>query len=189
VTVRAKPRSRAPDRPGPRDDHSPRITIVAALARNRIIGRGGALPWHIPDDLRRFRQLTLGHPVIMGRRTYESIGRPLPGRDNIVVSRSGRFAAPGCRVAHGLEDAIAAAAPAARVFVIGGAEIYALALPAADRLELTEIDAEFEGDALFPEYDRAGWLETSRESHAGSGGGRPGYDFVTYDRRVRRPAG
>lgn len=157
---------------------NPHVNLIAALARNRVIGRGNTMPWHLPADLKRFRALTLGHPVIMGRRTYESIGRPLPGRDNIVVSRSG-FSADGVRCAPSLERAVELAG-ARTMFVIGGGEIYRLALPLAARLHLTEIQAEPEGDTWFPEFDRARWREVARE--AGPGDGAPAFDFVTYER-------
>jgi len=160
------------------------LTIIAALSRNRVIGRDNRLPWHISDDLKRFKALTLGHTVIMGRRTYESIGRPLPGRDNIVVTRSQNFSAPGCRVADSLEAALAAVSADGDVFVIGGAQIYALALPLADRLQLTEVDVELEGDAYFPDFDRSPWLEVSRESHSIQDPHPYRYDFVTYERRA-----
>lgn len=159
------------------------VTIIAALSRNRVIGRGNRLPWHISDDLKRFKKLTLGHAVIMGRRTYESIGRPLPGRDNVVVTRSPDFSAPGCRVVHTFEAALAAVSGAGEVFVIGGAQIYASALPLADRLQLTEVDAEIDGDAYFPDFDRSSWRETTRESHSTQDPLALSYDFVAYERR------
>ena len=166
----------------------PGVSLLAALARNRVIGRDNAIPWHLPEDLKRFKQLTLGHAVIMGRKTFDSIiettGKPLPGRDNIVITRSRGWAHAGCRVAHSLEEALAAVASAKQAFVIGGAEIYALALPLADRLYFTEIDAEFEGDALFPEFDRTQWREVSRESRRVDGAGGFGYHFVVYERRA-----
>jgi dihydrofolate reductase len=159
----------------------PVVSLLVAVARNRVIGRDNGLPWHLPDDLKRFKTLTLGHAVVMGRRTYESIGRPLPGRENIVVTRQAGYAAPGCRVAHSLEAALSAAAGAKRVFVIGGADIFALALPLATRLDMTEIDADIEGDVAFPVWDRSEWREVSREPGAGAQGLR--YDFVVYERR------
>jgi dihydrofolate reductase len=158
------------------------VTIIAALSRNGVIGRDNRLPWHIAEDLKRFKALTLGHPVIMGRRTHESLGRPLPGRDNIVITRSKDYAARGCRVVHTLEEALAACARAGEAFVIGGAEIYVLALPLADRLQLTEVDADIEGDAHFPAFERGAWREAARESRAAPDGMR--YDFVTYERRT-----
>jgi len=163
---------------------SPRITIIAALARNRVIGRGNRMPWHISDDLKRFKALTMGHPVVMGRKTFESIGKPLPGRDNIVITHSHAFAAPGCRVLHSLAEALTATQGAAQVFVIGGAEIYALALPLADRLQLTEIEAAIDGDAYFPDFDRSAWREVSREPGRTASPDSLRYDFVTYERRA-----
>ena len=161
-----------------------RVSLVAALARNRVIGADNRLPWHLPEDLRRFRRLTLGAPVIMGRRTHESIleraGKPLPGRRNIVVTRRPDARWDGCEVAHSLQAALAAAGDAPEAFVIGGAELYAAALPLADRMYLTLIDAEYEGDARFPAFDPADWREIARE--AGDG-----FAFVTCDRVRPRP--
>jgi dihydrofolate reductase len=163
-----------------------RITLIAALARNRVIGRDNTLPWRLPEDLRRFKALTLGHPVIMGRRTFASIldalGRPLPGRLNIIVTRTPDYAAPECIVAASPEAAIAAAEPAREVFVIGGAEIYRAVLPIAHRLHLTEIDADFEGDAWFPDLPPGAWRETSRESCPPGAEFAHGYAFVVYER-------
>jgi dihydrofolate reductase len=158
------------------------VTIIAALARNGIIGRGNRMPWHISEDLKRFKALTMGHPVVMGRKTFESIGKALPGRENIVITRTHDFTAAGCRVAHSLEEALAAASGAAEVFVIGGAEIYALALPQASRLQFTEVDASVDGDAYFPDFERSAWREVSRESRSTEGPGHLRYDFVTYER-------
>lgn len=162
----------------------PIVSLLVAVARNGVIGRNNDLPWHLPEDLKRFKALTLGYPVVMGRRTYESIiertGKPLPGRDNIVVTRRAGYAAPGCRVVHSLEEALAAASGATTVFVIGGADIFALALPLATRLDVTEIDADVEGDVVFPAYDRGEWREVSREPGDGAAGLR--YDFVVYER-------
>ena len=161
-----------------------RVTIIAALGRNRVIGKGNQIPWHISEDLKRFKALTMGHPVVMGRKTFQSIGRPLPGRDNIVITRSPEFAAPGCRPVHSLAEALTAAQGAAEVFVIGGAEIYALALPLADRLQLTEVDAAIDGDATFPDFDRNAWKEVSRDPGSTAGPDGLRYDFVTYERRA-----
>jgi len=160
---------------GPR----PRLSIVAALARNRVIGTDNRLPWHLPEDLRRFKALTLGHPVVMGRKTHASIGRPLPGRSNIVITRGHGYAAPGCIVVHTLEAALDAAAATDEIFVIGGAEIYALALARADRLHLTEIHADFPGDALFPAFEAGGFRLRSREPQEREG---LRFDFCVYDR-------
>lgn len=159
----------------------PRIYLVAAVAANGIIGAAGQLPWRLPEDLQHFKHLTMGHPVIMGRRTWESIGRPLPGRENIVVTRSAQLAAPGCRVAHSLDEALAAAGSADAVFVIGGGDLYRAALPLAETLLLTEIRRDFPGDAFFPAFDRAAFRETSREPQRAADGLE--FDFVEYRRR------
>ena len=159
-----------------------RIAIIAAVARNGVIGYGNRMPWHLPEDLKRFRRLTLGHAVIMGRRTFESIGKPLSGRSNIVVTRSPDWTRPGCHAAHSLEAALAAVNEREDTFVIGGAEIYALALPIARRLYMTEIERDFEGDAFFPEFDRSRWREVSRERHACGGSEGFDYAFVEYER-------
>jgi dihydrofolate reductase len=159
------------------------LSLVAAIARNRVIGIGGRLPWHLPEDLRRFKRLTMGAPVIMGRRTHESIGRPLPGRRNIVVTRQATAHWPGCTVAPSLAAALALAADAPEAFVIGGAALYAEALPHANRLYLTLIDAAYDGDTRFPEFEAAAWREVSREPGIGASG-LP-YSFVTYERRAR----
>jgi len=161
-----------------------RIAIIAAVARNGVIGHRNRMPWHLPEDLKRFRRLTLGHAVIMGRRTFESIGTPLAGRSNIVVTRSSGWARPGCHAAQSLEAALAAVGEHEDAFVIGGAEIYALALPVARRLHMTEIERDFEGDAFFPEFDRSRWREVSRESRVLDGAGGFSYHFVAYDPRA-----
>ncbi|HXF44908.1 MAG TPA: dihydrofolate reductase [Burkholderiaceae bacterium] len=160
-----------------------RITVIAAVARNGVIGRDGKIPWHIPGDLPRFKRITMGHPVIMGRRTWESLGRPLPGRRNLVISRTPGYAAAGAEVFGSLPQALAACAGAPEVFVIGGTEVYREALLLAHRLLLTEIDAEFEGDAHFPPFDRAEWRETAREAHPAGRDCPFAYAYVTYDRR------
>jgi len=154
--------------------------LVAALARNRVIGVGSHLPWRLPEDLARFKRLTMGAPVIMGRKTRESIGRPLPGRRNIVVTRERAATWEGCVVAHSLDEALALADDAPEAFVIGGAELYAQALPRAARLYLTLIDADYAGDAWFPEFDAAAWREVARESGVSADG--LGYAFVDYER-------
>lgn len=151
------------------------VVIVAAVAANRVIGAGGALPWRLPEDMHRFRTLTMGGTLLMGRRTYDSIGRPLPGRRTVVLTRDRGWSAPGVTVAHSMTEALREAATAT-VFVAGGAAVYASALPLADRLELTEIDLRPDGDTLFPDVDRAAWITTAREQ-------RDGYAFVTYERR------
>ncbi len=159
------------------------LVLVVARARNGVIGVDGRLPWHLPADLRRFKALTVGKPVIMGRKTFESIGKPLPGRHNIVLTGTADWHAEGVTVASNLAEAIAAAgldprARASEIMVIGGARVYAEALPSATRLELTEVDAAPAGDTHFPPLDPARWRETAREAHAGTGD-QPAFAFVT----------
>lgn len=159
----------------------PTLALIAAVARNGAIGRDNALLWRLPADLQFFKRTTLGCPVIMGRKTWDSIGRPLPGRRNIVITRAAGWRAEGAEVAHSFEQALAAAADAPKVFVIGGGEVYRQALPHADEIVLTEIDADFEGDTFFPEWPRTAFTECSRETHT-SDAGWP-YHFVTYRKK------
>lgn len=159
----------------------PIVSLVVAVARNGVIGRDNDLPWRLPDDLKRFKAVTLGKPVVMGRKTYESIGRPLPGRENRIVTRQPGLRIEGCRVFQRLEDALAGAEE--EIMVIGGAQIYAEALPLADRLYLTEVDAEAEGDARFPVIDPAQWQETCREPHAMDDRHAHGFVFRVLERR------
>ena len=162
----------------------PRLNLIVAWARDRVIGRAGTLPWHLPEDLRHFKRITLGHPIVMGRRTWESIGRPLPGRRSIVVTRNPHWSAPGCERAGSLAQALALCAGAGEAFVIGGAGLFAEALPLAQRLFLTQIDADFEGDTRFPPVDLAAWRETSRE-HLEPTAQRPfAIDFITLEPRT-----
>ena len=161
---------------------APRICLIVALAANRVIGKNNALPWHLPADLKRFKALTMSHPVVMGRKTHESIGRPLPGRRNLIVTRNRGYSAPGCEVVHSLDEATAACRDAETLFIIGGAELYREALPRAHCLEFTEIHAAFEGDATFPEFSPAQWRETGREIHRNETGVAFRYDFVRYER-------
>jgi dihydrofolate reductase len=164
------------------------IALIAAMARNRVIGRDNKLPWNIPEDLKYFRAKTAGHPVIMGRKTFESIlnlvGRPLPGRLNIVVTRQTAFTAPsGVRVVGSLEAAVEAArgVPGSdEVFVLGGAEIYAQSLAIADRLYITWIDRDYEGDARFPVWDSGEFREVSRDERPGD----PSFSFVVFERTL-----
>lgn len=172
-----------------------RVTLIAALAKNRAIGINNTLPWRLPEDLKHFKALTLGHPIIMGRKTWDSIGRPLPGRTNIVISRSTDYAPAGALLATSLDAALRLAldSGAAEAFVIGGADIYRQSMPFADCLQLTEIDHEFAADTFFPSFDAGSWQETARESHRHeaaetlSGTENPDvvfdYAFVTYERR------
>lgn len=160
------------------------VVLLVAVARNRVIGCDNRLPWHLPEDLQRFKALTLGHAVLMGRKTWESLPprfRPLPGRRNIVVTRQEDYAAPGAEVAHSLPAALRLAGDSGRLFVIGGADIYAQALPIADTLEITEVALEPEGDAQFPDIPGAEWEETAREPRVAANGIR--YAFVTCRRR------
>lgn len=164
------------------------VSVIVAAAENGVIGRGNALPWHLPEDLRYFRRVTMGKPLVMGRRTFESIGRPLPGRTNIVISRNPRFRAEGTRVVASLDDALQLARDIAladgvdELLVIGGAEIYAQAIPRADRLYLTLVHSAVEGDALLPPIDWREWRETGRERHRGSGDNPHDYSFLVYER-------
>lgn len=162
--------------------NTPRISVIAALARNRVIGIENRLPWRLPEDLAHFKALTLGHPILMGRRTFESLGRPLPGRTNIVISRNPGYCRDGCLVAGSIADAIALCADADEIFFIGGAELYAQAIPLADRLYLTEVDIEAAGDAWFPDYDRSAFREVSRDTRTGEKGDALGFDFVVYEK-------
>jgi dihydrofolate reductase len=161
----------------------PRVSLIVAMARNRVIGINNTLPWHLPADLKHFKALTMGHHIVMGRKTYESIGKPLPGRTSVVVTRNADYAQPGVIVVNSLEAAIAACGDDAEIFVIGGAELYRQAIVLADRIYLTEIDADISGDAHFTELDRNLWLETERISHAPDEKNLHPYQFVVYDRK------
>jgi dihydrofolate reductase len=157
------------------------LTLIVARARNGVIGRDNALPWRLPEDLQHFKRTTLGAPIIMGRKTWDSLGRPLPGRRNIVVSRNRGLTLEGAEVAASLEDAQRLCVGSEQVFLIGGAQLYAEALPSADRLIVTEIDADVPGDAFFPAVDRSKWIEVARETHHSEANGFD-YAFVTYER-------
>jgi dihydrofolate reductase len=150
------------------------ITVLAAVGANLVIGRAGEMPWHLPEDLAHFKAVTMGHTMVMGRKTYDSIGRALPGRRTIVITRQQGWHAPSVEVAHSLPEALALAGPA-DVFVIGGSEVYREAMPYADQMLLTEIKQAPEGDTFFPAFAPEDWRETAREPHAG-------YTFVTYER-------
>jgi dihydrofolate reductase len=172
----------------------PRLSALVAMARNRVIGRNNALPWRLPPDLKRFKTLTMGHPIIMGRKTFESIGRPLPGRICIIVTHQPGYAVKDAIVVNSIAEALEAcsrnapeyvpesAATDRENFVIGGAEIFRQALPMCDRLYITEIQRDFEGDVLFPEFNRDEWMEVSREAHVDDNGLE--YHFVTLDRKA-----
>ncbi len=159
-----------------------RISLIWAMTSNRVIGVHNALPWRLPADLRHFRKLTLGHHVIMGRRNYESIGRPLPGRKNIVVTRQADYRADGCIVVGSIEEALRTAAGDPEIFVIGGATLYAQTLGVADRLYATLIDAHIPGDTLFPDFDTKAWVETAHEPHRADQDNPFDYSFVTWER-------
>ena len=159
---------------------TPSLTLIVAYSDNRAIGRDNALPWRLPGDLAHFKRSTLGHPIIMGRKTWDSLGRPLPGRANIVVSRNPDFAPEGAIVVASLEAAAQACGDVAEAFVIGGAQIYAQALPLARRVLATEVHARVEGDAFFPLLPAFQWKESARERQPAENGYE--YDFVTYER-------
>lgn len=160
----------------------PTLTLVAALARNRVIGAGNSLPWRLPADMRHFKRITMGKPVVMGRKTYLSIGRALPGRTNIVLTRDPSFQAPGCLVARSLDQALSLAGEAAEVCVLGGGEIFALALPRARRQELTLIHQEFAGDCLYPALDPGQWRVAWHERHEPDDENPVPYTFLTLER-------
>lgn len=172
--------------PSPRAVTQPTLALVAAVASNGVIGARNGLPWRLAEDMRHFRTLTSGHAIVMGRRTWQSIGRPLPDRQNIVVTRQQGLAAAGIEFAASLDAALACVRLPQPVFCIGGGELYAAALPLADRLHLTEISRAFEGDTFFPPYDRLAWREVAREPCPGPDG--LACAFVTYDRVTIRAA-
>ncbi|AUL14145.1 dihydrofolate reductase [Bordetella bronchiseptica] len=159
---------------------TPLLSLVVAYSTNRVIGRDNALPWKLPGDLAHFKRTTLGHPIIMGRNTWESLGRPLPGRTNIVITRNPAYDAAGAVVVGSLAAAIQACGDAAVACIIGGAQIYAQALPLAQRVVATEVHAEIEGDAFFPPLPAGQWRETQRAAQPAENGLR--YDFVEYER-------
>lgn len=158
------------------------LTIIVAKARNNVIGRNNTLPWRLPEDLAHFKRTTMGAPILMGRKTYESIGRPLPGRRNIVISRNPDLAIAGCEVATSLEHAQLLCAGVDEIFLVGGAQLYVEALPSVDRLVVTELDIEVDGDATFPPIDRKQWQELTRETHHATPPNNFDYAFVTYER-------
>lgn len=159
------------------------ISLIAALDRAFAIGRGNALPWHLPDDLKRFKALTLGKPVLMGRKTAESLGRALPKRCNLVLTRSGNVPFAGMQAVASLDDAVALAGGAGELCVIGGGEVYALVLPRATRLHLTHVDTVVDGaDAFFPRFDARDWRETARSVHPADAAHAFAFEFVDYER-------
>jgi dihydrofolate reductase len=164
------------------------LTIIAAVAENGVIGRDGDLPWHLPEDLKRFKRVTSGHTVIMGRKTFETLPSALPNRRNLIVTRQPGYRAKGVEVYASLDDAVAAAGVSAGedevVYILGGGEIYRLALPMADRLDLTRIEAQVDGDTMFPDVDWSGWTLESGERHADLAGHSHAFRFERWHRRA-----
>ena len=158
------------------------ISIIVAMAENGVIGSDNRLPWHLPDDLKRFKALSLGKPIVMGRRTFDSIGRPLPGRTNIVISRNSGLAIEGIRVVHSLDEALRAAGAVPEIVVIGGAEIFRQVLPRTSTIHLTRVHARVAGDVLFPELDPEQWHESAVEHHAADERHQYAFSFVTLQR-------
>lgn len=163
------------------DSLTGRVSILVAYDRNRAIGHGNKLPWHLPADLKRFKALTMGHHIVMGRKTYESIGRPLAGRANVVITREIGYRAEGSIVVDTLERALDVAQEDKEIFIIGGAQIFLQMLPFCDRLYATEIDAAFDADTYFPEFDKESWVESSRDHHEADPTHPYPFDFVIYD--------
>ncbi len=157
------------------------ISFIAAVSKNGVIGENNSLIWKIPEDLKRFRQLTTGKPIIMGRKTFESIGKPLPNRTNIILTRDKNYKAEGCFVVHSVDDALEAGNGAEEIMIIGGAQIYAQFLPVADKMYLTFIDKDFEGDAFFPNYNKNEWKEIGREER---NDGNLKYAFVDFAKKL-----
>jgi len=160
----------------------PVLSLIVAMDRNRLIGCNNELPWNLPADLQHFKSTTMGKPSVMGRKTWESLGRPLPGRINIAITRDSNYQADGAVVVNSLDEALLAAGKAEEVMIIGGANLYAQALPHVDRLYLTRVEDEFEGDAWFPEYDEAQWSLSAVEEHGPDEKNPHTYRFETYDR-------
>lgn len=158
------------------------LSAICAMSENRVIGCQNQLPWHLPADLKHFKKITLGHPIILGRKTYESIGRALPERCNIVITQDTHFQAPGCVVVNSIETALLAVAYSDEAFVIGGALLYQQLLPKVSRLYLTEIHQFFEGDAYFPELDMSEWHEVTREDHTKDAQNSYDYSFIVLER-------
>ena len=162
---------------------SPILSIIVAMAKNHTIGINNSLPWRCPEDLKYFKALTMGHHMIMGRKTFDSIGKPLPGRTTVVVTRNADLEIAGCVIAHSLKEAIAACAGDDEIFIVGGAELYRQAVPLADTLYITEIQQDVEGDAHFPEFDISAWQETSREVRTQDTPQPLEFHFVTYRKK------
>lgn len=161
---------------------SPRITLIAAMANDRVIGTNNTLPWDLPADMKHFREQTMGKPILMGRKTYDSIGRPLPGRHNIVVTRNAGLEIEGCTVVSSIDEALEAAGDVPEVMVMGGASFYEQLLPQAERLVLTLIDLQIEGDAWFPALEEGEWREVAREDNEPDEKNRWAYSFIEFER-------
>lgn len=159
-----------------------RISAICAMSENRVIGNHNQLPWHLPADLKHFKNITMGHPIIMGRKTYESIGRPLPGRLNIIITRDKNYQAPGCTVVNSIEDALSITQENDEIFIIGGASLYQSMLPFTQRLYLTLIHQEIEGDAYFPELNMNDWVEIERNTHLAEDAHSYSYSFLVFER-------
>lgn len=159
-----------------------KLSLIVAMATNRTIGLNNKMPWHLSADLKKFKKITMGHPIIMGRKTFESIGRPLPGRDNIIISRNPDYLQPGCSVFNDLDSALQSCAEQDEVFVIGGATLYEVTLARADRLYITEILQDFSGDTWFPEINKTQWQEVACEDITDDNSVDFNYRFITYDR-------
>lgn len=166
-----------------------KLSLIVAMAQNRVIGRNNNLPWYLPQDLKYFKAVTMGKPIIMGRKTYDSIGKPLPGRPNIVITRNTDWQAEGVSVVHSLEQALELGESLVEInggdelMLIGGAQLYTTALPQTDRLYLTQVHAEVEGDAYFPEFDLGQWQEIGREDFAADGPNPYDYSFLVLDKK------
>lgn len=159
------------------------ISIIAAMSENRVIGHHNKLPWHLPADLKHFKRLTMGKHIVMGRKTFESIGKPLPGRTNIIITRNPRFQPDNCIVVHSIQESFDEAKTANELMVIGGASFYQQALPLADRMYLTLLHHSFQGDAFFPRYDENEWLEIERSDHGADDINPYPYSFIVMERR------
>ncbi|WP_295623610.1 dihydrofolate reductase [uncultured Nitrosomonas sp.] len=166
---------------------STRLSILVAMAKNRVIGRNNQLPWHLPADLKHFKFLTMGQIIVMGRKTYESIGRSLPGRENIIITRQLGYEIPGATVVNSLQDALLICEESSTIsresFIIGGENLYRQTLGICQRMYITEIQSDFEGDIFFPEFDRSDWEEIQRHKHISENGAHIEYHFVILDRK------
>ena len=160
------------------------ISLIVAMAKNRTIGINNTLPWRCPEDLKHFKALTMGHPMIMGRKTFDSIGKALPGRTTVIITRNKSLSIEGCVMAHSLQEAINKCAGDEEIFIVGGAELYAQSLALVDKLYITEIQQEVEGDAYFPEFDLSQWQEIARSVQAQETPQPLAYHFVTYQRKI-----